>query len=197
MRALEKWHRFEPGTNLRAWLFRIATNAFLTNKRRARTTPMGDAMYEVPGTGLLQRRESRRENFRINYRGPFFGSMTPSRTVFVLRANEDMPFSEISAILGITETTALAYVAGAATTHETAGGEALMQDLTCQQVQERLLSAENVEGVMAAHLQKCPECGAACGEIAAAGGGGEIDARAGGARAVGGISGAGARTEIA
>ena len=44
LRALEKWHRFEAGTNLRAWLFHLSTNASLTSQRQARTTPMGSAM---------------------------------------------------------------------------------------------------------------------------------------------------------
>ena len=34
--ALDKIHQFEPGTNLRAWLFTITRNTFITHQRRRR-----------------------------------------------------------------------------------------------------------------------------------------------------------------
>lgn len=105
LRALEKWHRFEPGTNLRAWLFRIATNAFLTIKRRARTTPMGDAMYEVAGNQGQVEAGITQGELSNQLQAAILRLSDTQRTVFVLRATEDVPFSEISAILGITETT--------------------------------------------------------------------------------------------
>lgn len=36
MRAYQAWARFEPGTNCRAWLLRILTNAFINTYRRRR-----------------------------------------------------------------------------------------------------------------------------------------------------------------
>lgn len=34
LRALANWDRFEPGSNCRAWLYRILTNSFINNHRR-------------------------------------------------------------------------------------------------------------------------------------------------------------------
>ncbi len=37
--ALRSWDQFAPGTDLRAWLFRILRNAFLSRHRRSRRDP--------------------------------------------------------------------------------------------------------------------------------------------------------------
>lgn len=37
LRAYRSWHSFEPGTNCRAWLFRICRNRFLHDRERAST----------------------------------------------------------------------------------------------------------------------------------------------------------------
>src|SRR5882672_12499830 len=36
LRAMVAWNSFEPGSNLRAWLFRILTNAFINGYRKRR-----------------------------------------------------------------------------------------------------------------------------------------------------------------
>ncbi|WP_328930621.1 sigma-70 family RNA polymerase sigma factor (plasmid) [Streptomyces sp. NBC_00190] len=38
-RAYRSFHQFRPGTNLRAWLLRILTNAFLTDYRKQQAEP--------------------------------------------------------------------------------------------------------------------------------------------------------------
>jgi len=55
MRAMVAWDSFEPGSNLRAWLFRILTNAFINGYRKRRrhqrfaTERPGDALTALYG----------------------------------------------------------------------------------------------------------------------------------------------------
>jgi len=56
MRAMCAWERFEPGSNLRAWLLRILTNSFINGYRKRRrhtrfaTECPGDALKALYGT---------------------------------------------------------------------------------------------------------------------------------------------------
>jgi len=55
LRAMVAWNSFEPGSNLRAWLFRILTNAFINGYRKRRrhqrfaTERPGDALVALYG----------------------------------------------------------------------------------------------------------------------------------------------------
>ena len=40
LRAFRAWDRFEPGTNLKAWLFKIMTNLFISGYRQRRREPL-------------------------------------------------------------------------------------------------------------------------------------------------------------
>ncbi|HEU5003303.1 MAG TPA: sigma-70 family RNA polymerase sigma factor [Actinomycetota bacterium] len=40
LRAFRAWDRFEPGTNLKAWLFKIMTNLFISSYRARRREPV-------------------------------------------------------------------------------------------------------------------------------------------------------------
>ncbi len=56
MRAMLAWERFEPGSNVRAWLLRIVTNTFINGYRKRRrhqrfaTECPGDARSALHGT---------------------------------------------------------------------------------------------------------------------------------------------------
>jgi len=47
LHALQAADRFEPGTNLKAWLFRILRNAFLSGHRRARRSPVDASLDDA------------------------------------------------------------------------------------------------------------------------------------------------------
>lgn len=47
MRALERYHLFKPGTNLKAWMFRVMTNRFINLYRRRRASPVGASYDEL------------------------------------------------------------------------------------------------------------------------------------------------------
>jgi RNA polymerase sigma-70 factor (ECF subfamily) len=46
-RAFRSWRSFTPGTNMRAWLFRILTNLNVDRGRRAQRTPATQALEET------------------------------------------------------------------------------------------------------------------------------------------------------
>lgn len=58
VRALERYHLFKPGTNLKAWMFRVMTNRFINLYRRRRASPVGasfeDVQAFVPDSEMLR-----------------------------------------------------------------------------------------------------------------------------------------------
>ncbi|MBX6341809.1 MAG: sigma-70 family RNA polymerase sigma factor [Thermomicrobiaceae bacterium] len=47
LRAFRSLHQFRPGTNLRAWLFKILTNAFINDYRKRARRPMSASLDDV------------------------------------------------------------------------------------------------------------------------------------------------------
>ena len=56
-RALAGAARFVPGTNMKAWLFRILRNTFISDRRRRRASPV------VPDADLVERAAAPREDW--------------------------------------------------------------------------------------------------------------------------------------
>lgn len=105
LQAFENLSQFQPGTNMRSWLLRIATNCFLDNKRRKRPaameTGMLDSGQESPVEAGLERTELAQQLQDALLQLP----ETP-RVIFLLRSTEDLSFREIAELLGTTEVTA-------------------------------------------------------------------------------------------
>jgi RNA polymerase sigma-70 factor (ECF subfamily) len=111
VRALDKWRQYQPGTNLRAWLFTILYHVFVSRKRRVEKREVhpsddrdGWSAFDIVG-------ESDPE-------GDFFNSFIDEqvteaidalpdeyREAVVLSDVHDLRYSEIAEILGVPEGT--------------------------------------------------------------------------------------------
>ena len=105
LKAFAAVARFEPGSNFRAWLFRIAHNNFVNQRRAARHNrqPLVPEVAEEPRgpVGEVLSREALRliADAVAKLPSDFRGALT-------LRLDEGLSFRDIAAVLGITEETA-------------------------------------------------------------------------------------------
>ncbi|HVL63828.1 MAG TPA: sigma-70 family RNA polymerase sigma factor [Actinomycetota bacterium] len=88
LRAYRSFDRFEPGTNLKAWLFRIMTNAYINTYRKKQREPQKVSQDEVEEFDLYQ---------ELKNHDPQFSS-TPESIVLdqlvdtdIIEAIEDLP----------------------------------------------------------------------------------------------------------
>ena len=106
LRALRRWDSFRKGSNLRAWLLRIGTNAFFDVKRKKRTLKINPLAEDVESeaTSAEMRLEHKEQSELIRVAMLDLSELT--RLVFHLRVSEDLSFKEISDLAGITEVAA-------------------------------------------------------------------------------------------
>ena len=88
LRAYRAFDSFEPGTNLKAWLFRIMTNAYINTYRKRQREPQQVSAEEIEDFDLYQ---------ELKYHGTDFDE-TPERIVLdrlvdsdILEAIDDLP----------------------------------------------------------------------------------------------------------
>ncbi len=105
LKAFAAVHRFTPGTNFRAWLFRIAHNNFV-NLHRAKDSARQPLVEDLPSphddpVEVTLSKEAMRELAAAVDR-----LQADFRAAFLLRVEEGMSFRSIAAVLGVTEETA-------------------------------------------------------------------------------------------
>ncbi len=103
LRALQKAAALPPDSNVRAWMLRVAANAFFDERRkrkRRRTTPLAGEL-PAPGPPPGYALETAERGSRV--RAVLGGLSELTRLVFHLRAQEDLPFRDIAELAGTTE----------------------------------------------------------------------------------------------
>jgi RNA polymerase sigma factor (sigma-70 family) len=106
LRAFKRWETYKQGTNLRAWLLRIGTNAFFDVKRKQQTLKIGPITDDV-----VSEEKSAESWMNIEEQGKLIRlamqELTElTRLVFHLRVTEELSFKEIAGIAGVTEVAA-------------------------------------------------------------------------------------------
>jgi RNA polymerase sigma-70 factor (ECF subfamily) len=104
LKAFAHLRKFQPGSNFRAWLFRIAHNAFANQCRSARPRePLPDDLsaHEPGPEASLLSKEALQGLTQAVAQLP-----TEFRAALLLRAEEDLSFRQIADVLGLTEETA-------------------------------------------------------------------------------------------
>jgi RNA polymerase sigma-70 factor, ECF subfamily len=107
LKALAAISSFRPGSNFRAWVFRIGHNNFVNQKRSERRTthPLPEDAASPEMVGLAESTTEHRETLEAVNRAV---DELPSdfRAALLLRVNEGLSFREVAKILKTTEETA-------------------------------------------------------------------------------------------
>ena len=105
LKAFAKLASFRPGTNFRAWLFRIAYNTFLNQQRMdGRSQPLVPERVPAPQIGPEDQALAQ-ETLRLLARA--LGRLPNEfRAALLLRVEEGLSFRQIAGVLKITEETA-------------------------------------------------------------------------------------------
>ena len=103
LKALERWQSYTPGTNLRAWLLRIATNLFLDERRKRKRRNTGSLPEDVAGGPVAPERGLELKEQAELVRAAMEELSETTRLVFHLRTTEDLSFREIGESAGLTE----------------------------------------------------------------------------------------------
>jgi RNA polymerase sigma-70 factor (ECF subfamily) len=103
-RALKGFGGFAAGTDLRAWMYRILRNTFLTSKSglaAKRTTSLEDDVAEPISPELTPELLLLREEGKVTVSNALAVLPMDSREVLLLFEMEEMSYREIAGVLGV------------------------------------------------------------------------------------------------
>jgi RNA polymerase sigma-70 factor (ECF subfamily) len=104
LRALRFSHRFEPGTHLRAWLFQILRNTFLTfyrlREREAAIADDGVPDWDVPMFHDAPEDSSSAMEAHTDLERAMSRLPQDFRTVLLLAEVEGMPLEDVARVMG-------------------------------------------------------------------------------------------------
>lgn len=113
-RALTRLDQFEPGTNIKAWLFTIMRNRFISDCRRRSARPEVESDEDQEVDLVTSANQEHVVELREFERA--LAAMEPGeREILVLAGLESMAYSEIADVLGIAVGTVKSRVARART----------------------------------------------------------------------------------
>jgi RNA polymerase sigma-70 factor (ECF subfamily) len=110
LKAFRFFEKFEPGTNAKAWLYRIMRNTFINEYRRVKRLPDLVQYDEQISAYQMLPREEEKTDLRKQINGELFedeiaGAIASLpekfKSVIVLRDIEDLPYEEIADALDI------------------------------------------------------------------------------------------------
>jgi RNA polymerase sigma-70 factor (ECF subfamily) len=103
LRAWQGWGKVRPDTRPRAWLFRIARNAYLDLYRRRQTVRFQSLGDDRPAAGTDPSRGPEVGEQAAAVRAALRELPEAARLVFLLRVEGELSFAEIAAELGTSE----------------------------------------------------------------------------------------------
>jgi RNA polymerase sigma-70 factor, ECF subfamily len=122
LKGLRGFGSFEPGSNFKAWIFRILRNTYLTSRTglaAMRTVALEDELGETDALpeGAIERETPERNLLRLNDRAALEDAMEklppPLLEVILLCDVEEMKYREIAAVLEIPIGTVMSRIARA------------------------------------------------------------------------------------
>ena len=113
LKAYQKFHQYQPGTNIKAWLYRILTNTYITSYRKAQRSPkrassdtvedwqLADAASHSE-VGLKSAEVEALESLPSSQLPDALDSLSEEHRMVVLMADvEGMSYKEIAEELGV------------------------------------------------------------------------------------------------
>lgn len=114
MRAFRSFQSYEPGTNIKAWLFRILTNAYINTYRKKQREPQRVSAEEIEEFDLYQQLKDHASGFDETPERVVLDGLVDSdiikaidalprqfRLAVVLSDIEDFSYAEMAEIMGV------------------------------------------------------------------------------------------------